>query len=108
MFTVAQQKIFTIQGVAFDPTLGPAGCNAKTKVFEITDKKTGAKRTLSVFEHFKQKYGFICNYPLLPLIETTKDGFIPMEACELLGYQKYQFKLDPNQVRNDCIPTSFK
>ncbi|CAG8972388.1 hypothetical protein HYALB_00007141 [Hymenoscyphus albidus] len=93
-----KHKVFTIKNFAWDTKYGAAGCTPKTKTFELTDKPSGKKRMISVYDYFKEKYGFICNQPHLPLIETTRDGFIPMEACLLLGFQKYQYKLDPTQT----------
>ena len=53
---------------------------------------------ITIFEYFRGKYNVNLTMPWLPLIETEKNGYFPMEVSTLVANQKYQFKLDPNQV----------
>jgi hypothetical protein len=53
---------------------------------------------ISVYDYFLQKYNVRLEFWNLPLIETTRDGFFPMEVCILNPNQRYQYKLSPDQT----------
>jgi eukaryotic translation initiation factor 2C len=90
------------------------GCHAKNTTFVNIDRSKPEghpqrERTISVFNYFKEKYNIQLAHWNLPLIVTTRDGMFPMEVCELLPNQKYQYKLSPDQVSfqssltNSCL-----
>ena len=79
------------------------GKHAKNTYFDKVDrsKPEGHPQRVtpvSVFNYFKEQYNITLEYWYLPLIVTTRDGMFPMEVCELLPNQKYQYKLSPDQV----------
>lgn len=53
---------------------------------------------MSVYKYFDKKYGMLLEQWQLPLIQTEKDGWFPMEVCVLESNQRYQYKLNPDQV----------
>ncbi|TLD33673.1 hypothetical protein PspLS_00928, partial [Pyricularia sp. CBS 133598] len=89
----ADHKIYTLKRFSFDPSYGEEGSNAKTVKFS---KRDGT--TISVYDHFQKQYNVRLNHWKLPLIETTRDGFFPMEVCTVELYQRYNYKLDPDQT----------
>ena len=76
-----------------DPKYAKEGVNAKNCTFKDRDG-----REQSVFSYFQAKYNVTLQFWQLPLIETEKAGFFPMELCTLIPNQKYQYKLSPEQV----------
>lgn len=90
---MADQKSYCVKQFVFDPSCGPKGANAKT--FQFT-KKSGEVTT--VFDHFMKQYGIRLQHWRLPLIETTRAGVFPLEVCTPELFQRYPFKLDPDQT----------
>lgn len=86
-------KDYIIRRFTFDPKYGEEGANAET----ITFTPKGGDE-ISVKDHFKKKYNLRLNYPKLPVIETARNGFFPMEVCTVKQWQRYNFKLSPDQV----------
>lgn len=74
------------------------GANAKSVTFTLKDRATNTEKEISVYDYFKKKYGVNTQYWQLPLVVTARDGMFPMEACILEPYQRYVFKLNPDQV----------
>jgi eukaryotic translation initiation factor 2C len=93
------EHIHTIKKFTFDPAHGRVGSNAKTFTFNLKDRDTGKEEIISVYAYFKRKYNVDLTHWQLPLIQTERDGVFPMEACEIIAHQKYQYKLNPEQVR---------
>jgi eukaryotic translation initiation factor 2C len=93
----AAEKLHTIKKFAFDEKM-PHGVNAKSYIFRFKDKQTNKEEDISVYNYFKRKYGVDLQYWYLPLVETERDGMFPMEACMLAPFQKYQYKLSPEQA----------
>lgn len=86
-------KTYTIMRFMYDPKFGQAGADALTYKFDWDGKMT------SVDDFFRKKYKLFLKYPKMPLIETSRSGVYPIEVCHLLPFQRYNFKLDPDQVR---------
>jgi len=76
-----------------DPKFFKEGMHAKNYSFKSKD---GKEQT--IYDYFLRKYNVDLQFWFLPLIETEKAGYFPMEVCVLSPNQKYQFKLDPTQV----------
>lgn len=93
-------KEYKVRRIAFDPKYGEEGANARAVKF---DKKMpdGSTKTYTVAQYYLEQYKAKIQHWYLPLIETTKAGFFPMEVCEVNRFNPYPFKLDPNQV---CVP----
>ncbi|KAI0398714.1 PAZ domain-containing protein [Xylaria palmicola] len=91
------RKIYTVIGIVFDQNYGKEGGHSKTFTF---DKKMpdGITRVTGVWKHYNEAYNFRLQYPLLPLIATTRDGSFPMELCNVADFQRYPFKLDPAET----------
>jgi hypothetical protein len=87
---------------SFDPAHSKQGSNAKTFTFNLKVRDTGMEEIISVDAYFKRKYNVDLTHWQLPLIQTEPDGVFrvfPTGVCEIVPYQKYQFKLSPEQVR---------
>ncbi|KAI0404747.1 Piwi domain-containing protein [Xylaria palmicola] len=91
------QKIYTVLRIVFDQRYEREGGHSKTVKF---DKRMpdGTTQVTSVWQHYRDAYNCRLQYPLLPLIETTRDGFFPMELCNVADFQRYPFKLDPAET----------
>ncbi|KAM3081262.1 Protein argonaute [Clarireedia jacksonii] len=89
------KKTYTIKRFAFsdEPKYAKEGMHAKNYTF--TPK--GEKET-TVYTYFQKKYNVNLAHWYLPLVETEKAGFFPMEVCTLVPNQKYNYKLDPAQT----------
>ncbi|KAI0487057.1 Piwi domain-containing protein [Xylaria cf. heliscus] len=92
-----EAKIYTIKHIIFHERYGKEGGHSENVEF---DKKMpdGTKKRTTVWQHYKETYNFRLQYPKLPIIETTRDGFFPMELCNVAEFQRYPFKLDPLQT----------
>jgi eukaryotic translation initiation factor 2C len=94
-------KEYKVKRFLFDTKYGELGANAKSVTFEKT-MPDGSKKTYSVIDYYFQQYKTRIQHWYLPLIETTRAGFFPMEVCEVNRFNPYPFKLDPNQVCPPC------
>lgn len=87
-------KTYTVQGFVWDAKkFGMEGAHAENYKFT---KRTG--ETMTVAEHFWNQYRIRLQFPKAPLIETTRDGVFPMECCIMKEWQRYLYKLDPEQT----------
>ncbi|KAH8886492.1 Piwi-domain-containing protein [Thozetella sp. PMI_491] len=91
-------KGYTVKGFTWQPKLLPDLTHAKNTTFDIKDRQTGVISHRSVYDHFVKQYNIRLRYWMLPLIETTRDGFFPLEVCHVKRYNRYPFKLDPDQT----------
>ncbi|KAI0517034.1 Piwi domain-containing protein [Xylaria bambusicola] len=91
------EKMYTIKQIRFEPNDGAEGSTATNTIF---NKKMpdGTIRHISVYDHYKEKYDVRLQHSRLPVIETTRGGMFPMELCNVADYQRYPFKLDPDQT----------
>ncbi|TVY30849.1 Protein argonaute [Lachnellula hyalina] len=100
--TALQKKAYSIKRFVFNASYGAAGGNAKAVSFPLKQKNAAGVVTntvdISVYDFFKQHYGIHLQYWYLPLIETERDGYFPMEVCTLVANQKYVYKLSPDQT----------
>jgi eukaryotic translation initiation factor 2C len=94
---VGGQKEYKVKRIAFDPKYGEQGANARAVTFE-KDMPDGSKKTYSILQYYLEQYKAKIQHWYLPLIETTRAGFFPMEVCEVHRFNPYPFKLDPSQV----------
>ncbi len=63
----------------------------------------GSIQETTVWQHYNEQYNIRLQYPKLPIIETTRGGFFPMELCNVADFQRYPYKLDPAQVSHTSI-----
>lgn len=91
-------KMYKIKAFTWDLSKWPQGANARNVTFEQKDRNTGQSKTVSVEEYFREKYQIRLRCWQLPLIETDRDGYMPMEVCVLDSHQKYNYKLDGDQT----------
>ena len=89
-------KIYKVKSYTWTPS--PQGTNAKTVTFDWKDHQTGQTKTTSVFDYFLQRYNIRLTSWQLPLIETSRGGYFPWEVCHLDRFNRYPFKLDPDQT----------
>ncbi|KAI1815099.1 Piwi-domain-containing protein [Poronia punctata] len=90
-------KLYTIKRIIFDPKYGLDGA-IPTKVFFDKKMPDGSIKSTSVHQHYLDTYDFYLEYAHLPLIETTRGGYFPMELCNVAKDQRYPFKLSPEQT----------
>lgn len=94
-----------------DMKFAKEGVNAKNYFFDqvnydLPEGHPQRKKSISIYDYFRQKYNVTLQYWNLPLVETTRAGCFPMEMCELLPNQKYMYKLSPDQVSIPLLPPS--
>lgn len=95
-------KVYTIKRVVMDAChLNRDGANAKNTTFEWKNRVSGITKTISVYDYMRERYNQSLKFWQLPLVETVKGGFFPMELCQVVPKQRFPFKTDPNQV---CCP----
>lgn len=100
---IGEPKIYTIKRIMFDTKYGLEGATSKTVTFE-KELEDGSKQNISVFEHYRQRWNIRLEFPNLPLVESARGGFFPMELCNIINHQRYTFKLNPHQVCSQHLP----
>ena len=90
-------KRFTFDGNA---KYAREGVHAKNHFFDWKQRNGNNVTTtkISVYDYFVKKYNVRLEFWYLPLIETTREGFFPMELCIINPNQRYQYKLSPDQT----------
>ncbi|RYO84000.1 hypothetical protein DL766_001866 [Monosporascus sp. MC13-8B] len=95
---IGQPKIYTVKRLVWEPRkYGAEGGNARTITFEKR-QPDGTTTPTSVFKHFMDQYNIRLRWANMPIIETTRGAFFPLEVCNVASHQRYQFKLDPQQT----------
>ncbi|ORY58755.1 Piwi domain-containing protein [Pseudomassariella vexata] len=95
---MGNDKVYVIKNFVFDPKYGQRGADSLNVTFQKKNKDGTLEKPVTIFDHFKNTYNGRLQYPDLPLIETTRDGIFPMEVCKLIEWQRYSYKLDPEQT----------
>ncbi|KAL9105736.1 MAG: hypothetical protein Q9227_009124 [Pyrenula ochraceoflavens] len=73
--------------------------SAKDFKIDVKDANTGAKRRVSLYDYFEQKYQVRLLLWQLPLVQMTKKSVVyPMEFLHLVPNQRYLIKLDEKQT----------
>ena len=90
-------KEYKVRRFVFDEKYGEQGAHAKAVTFERKLEGGSTKKT-SIVDYYLEKYKVKLTHWYLPLIETTRAGYFPMEICEVHRFNPYPFKLDPAQV----------
>ncbi|KAI0554790.1 Piwi domain-containing protein [Xylaria curta] len=92
-----EKKQYTIKRIVFEEKYGREGGHSQNVEF---NKKMpdGTSRPTTVWQHYQEAYNFRLQYPKLPLIETTRGGYFPMELCDVDEFQRYPFKLNSDQT----------
>lgn len=91
-------KEYKVRRFVFDPDLyGEQGGHAKAVTFDRR-MEDGSTQKTSIADYYLQKYKVKITHWYLPVIETTRAGYFPMEVCEVHRFNPYPFKLDPAQV----------
>ncbi|KUI56371.1 Protein argonaute [Cytospora mali] len=86
-------KVYKIKGFLFDSErYGREGANARNVTFNCNN------REISIEQYFKERYGVRLEHWQMPLIETTRAGLFPMECVVINRFQRYNYKLDPDQT----------
>ncbi|KAI0439155.1 Piwi domain-containing protein [Xylaria telfairii] len=92
-----EEKRYTIKRIIFDEKYGREGAHSQNVTFP-KKMPDGTERETSVWQHYQERYNFRLQYPKLPIIESTRDGFFPMELCNVAAFERYPYKLDPTQT----------
>lgn len=90
------EKVYTIKRFTFAPKEG--GAHAKNTLFKWRNRETNTEEEISVYDYFRRHYNLTLKYWDFPLVETERNGFFPMEVCDLMPNQRYAFKLSPDQT----------
>ncbi|ETS85814.1 hypothetical protein PFICI_03839 [Pestalotiopsis fici W106-1] len=91
-------RVYKVARIIFDEKYGKNGADSFAVTFVKKDKKTGKEeKPISIYDHWLNKYGRL-GYPDLPMVETSRNGIFPMEVCKLVPFQRYAYKLDPDQT----------
>ncbi|KAB5542391.1 Piwi domain-containing protein [Coniochaeta sp. 2T2.1] len=90
-------KTYTVKKFSFSQSYGPDGGNARNVTFK---RKVvgGFEEDVSVYDYFFEKYKIELRMWKLPVIETSRGGYFPMEIAEVPKYNRYPFKLTPNET----------
>ncbi|KAK3347363.1 Piwi domain-containing protein [Neurospora tetraspora] len=90
-------KEYKIKGFAFDKKYGPDGANSYNVTFKWNNN--GTEKEISIRDYMKERYGYALIHSAgWPVIETTRAGSFPAEVCNIVSFNQYQYKLDPNQT----------
>ncbi|KAH8159880.1 hypothetical protein CIB48_g8371 [Xylaria polymorpha] len=92
-----EEKRYTIKRIIFEEKYGKEGAHSRNVTFQ-KKMPDGTERETSVWQHYQERYDIRLQFPKLPIIESTRDGFFPMELCNVAAFERYPFKLDPNQT----------
>jgi len=90
-------KEYTLKRFAHSPRYGPDGGNAKQFTFEKKEVG-GFFRTVTIYDYFFERYHVELQLWKLPIVESSRGGAYPMEACYVPRYNRYPFKLSPNET----------
>ncbi|KAK3319908.1 ribonuclease H-like domain-containing protein [Cercophora scortea] len=89
-------KVYSVKCFHFDAKLRNGG-DATSVTFK-RKMQDGSEKTYIVADYYKETYNQRLQYPELPLIETNRGGFFPIELCEVGRFNPYPFKLSPDQT----------
>lgn len=90
---------YTIAKFTGGPDYGAKGATAHTVKFDRRDPKDKTKTiSTTVFDYYLSEFGMRLQYPDLPLVETGKGAYFPMEVCRINRLNSYPFKLDGQQT----------
>jgi PAZ domain len=105
-----ESKSYNIKRFAFDPIYKQYGSHSRNVKFKARDPANpgGPVKEMTVYEYFDKKYGYLIDHWYLPLVETEKHGWFPMEICVLESNQRYQFKLTPEQVSHKRTVSTYQ
>lgn len=91
-------RVYKVLRIIFDEKYGKEGADSFKVTFVKKDKQTGKEDPpISIYDHWLKKWGRL-GYPDLPMVETTRGGIFPMEVCKLAPFQRFAYKLDPDQT----------
>ncbi|KAI0592915.1 eukaryotic translation initiation factor [Biscogniauxia sp. FL1348] len=89
---------YKVKRILWHPKFGPKGATSRNVTF-IKKTKDG-ERTMSVWQHYFETYQIRLRYAELPLLESNRGDFFPLEVCNVADFQRYPFRLDPAQTQN--------
>ncbi|KAF9951047.1 eukaryotic translation initiation factor 2C, 2 [Mortierella alpina] len=57
-----------------------------------------AEREIDIVTYFKETYGKVLQYPMLPCVSVGRTALLPLEVCSIVEGQRYMRKLDERQT----------
>jgi eukaryotic translation initiation factor 2C len=90
-------RVYTLDAVMFSQSYGEKGADALRVTFNEKQKGQAQAKVTTIADYFERKYGRL-GYPELPLLATKKGDMFPMEVCKIIPFQRYGYKLDPEQT----------
>ncbi|KAI1210063.1 Piwi-domain-containing protein [Annulohypoxylon truncatum] len=94
---IGEPRVYTVKRVMFDTKYGTDGANAKTVTF-MKEFEDGHTEETTIEKHYKDRWNFILRWPRFPIVETPQGHKFPMELCNLVYHQRYNYKLNPQQT----------
>ncbi|KAK3689869.1 Piwi domain-containing protein [Podospora appendiculata] len=92
----ADGKVYSVKCFHFNAKLGNGG--DATNVTFKKKMQDGTEKVYTVAQYYKEAYNQRLQHPELPLIETPRGAFFPIELCEVRRFNPYPFKLSPEQT----------
>lgn len=95
------KKEYKIKGFAFD-TMGKIGGTEGMNSYRVKfmwKKPDGTSKEINIKDYMKERYGKPLQYTAgWPVIETTRAGSFPVEFCNIVAFNQYNFKLSGDQT----------
>ncbi|KAI8626209.1 Piwi domain-containing protein [Xylariaceae sp. FL1651] len=92
-----EKKVYTIKYILFDEKYGKEGAHSRNVTF-AKKMPDGTIKETSVWQHYFDTHQLRLQFPNLPIIETTRGALFPFELCNLERFQRYIYKLEPEQT----------
>ncbi|KAI1101620.1 Piwi-domain-containing protein [Jackrogersella minutella] len=98
---LGEPRIYSIKRFVFEPAYGVPGGNSRTIHFDKTSED-GTKTKISLYDYYFERWGIKLRWARFPIVETPQGQLFPLELCNTVEHQKYNFRLNPAQT-NDMI-----
>ncbi|KAI1086846.1 Piwi-domain-containing protein [Rostrohypoxylon terebratum] len=94
---LGEPREYTVKRIMFDVKYEYGGANAKNVTF-MKKFEDGHVEETTIEKHYKDRWGTILRWPRFPIVETPQGHMFPMEICDIVPNQRYNFKLNPRQT----------
>ncbi|KAI1504062.1 eukaryotic translation initiation factor [Biscogniauxia marginata] len=90
--------LYKVKRILWNENYGKQGASSKIVTFE-KKMKSGGTKTTTIWQHYFEDYQIRLQFADLPVLETTRGQFYPLEVCNVADFQRYPFRLDPAQTQ---------
>ncbi|KAI1439754.1 Piwi-domain-containing protein [Annulohypoxylon stygium] len=94
---LGEPREYTVKRVMFDVKYQYGGANAKNVTF-MKKFDDGHVEETTIEKHYRDRWGTILRWPRFPIVETPQGHKFPMEICDMVPNQRYNYKLNPRQT----------